>query len=297
MKTINNIAVHDNDECFIAMLKGYCYANNITVTEFDFNRDGINELEKIKPALIVVPLDLVSTANKSIETGLLRRTRASCQVKICGINKNSTDIFAAGLSGGVDMIINNPFDIGEIDAYLKKTFLLNSCLTEKRRERERRSFTDRRSIQSNSNGYDGYKVTRNPGYHHKAVNPVFEDFQIDHRNRCVLLKGQKIDLTPKEFELVELLSTDVDRIFMADEIIKHLWPKNNKATKSDLYQYMHLLRKKIEKDPNNPQWIMTVKGYGYKLNIGNSEEIEQGSSRFLGADLFVDIINQPCRLE
>jgi len=47
---------------------------------------------------------------------------------------------------------------------------------------------------------------------------------------------------------------------MTDEIIKHLWPENNRATKSDLYQYMHLLRKKIEKDPNNPQWIMTVKG-------------------------------------
>ena len=82
----------------------------------------------------------------------------------------------------------------------------------------------------------------------------------------------KIDLTPKEFELVVLLSTDVNRIFMADEIIKHLWPENNRATKSDLYQYMHLLRKKIEKDPNNPQWIVTVKGFGYKLNIGDDTE-------------------------
>ena len=242
------------------MLKGYCYANNIAMTEVVFDRDGINEVVKLTPALIVVPLDLVNTANKSFEIALLRRARANGQIKICGLNKNSTDIISAGLSGWIDVIINYPFDIGEIDGYLKK---INSCLTERRRHKDRRSSTDRRSIESNSNGNDGYKETRNSG---------FKDFQIDQRNRCVFLKGHKVDLTPKEFELVELLSTDVDRIFMADEIIKHLWPENNRATKSDLYQYMHLLRKKIEKDPNNPQWIMNVKGFGYKLNIGNSRD-------------------------
>ncbi|MDD1623886.1 MAG: winged helix-turn-helix domain-containing protein [Methylococcaceae bacterium] len=260
MKTLNNIAVFDNDKSFLAMLKGYCYANNIAMTEVVFDRDGINEVVKLTPALIVVPLDLVNTANKSFEIALLRRARANGQIKICGLNKNSTDIISAGLSGWIDVIINYPFDIGEIDGYLKK---INSCLTERRRHKDRRSSTDRRSIESNSNGNDGYKETRNSG---------FKDFQIDQRNRCVFLKGHKVDLTPKEFELVELLSTDVDRIFMADEIIKHLWPENNRATKSDLYQYMHLLRKKIEKDPNNPQWIMNVKGFGYKLNIGNSRD-------------------------
>lgn len=134
MKPLNSIAVFDNDECFIALLKGYCYANNITMTEFDFNSDGFNELEKIKPSLIVVPLDLVST---HLETGLLRQACASCEVKICGVKKNSTDNFSAGLAGGVDIIINNPFDIGEIDRYLKQNFLLNSHLTEKRRNMEK----------------------------------------------------------------------------------------------------------------------------------------------------------------
>lgn len=62
---------------------------------------------------------------------------------------------------------------------------------------------------------------------------------------------------------------------MADEIIDHLWPENNRATKSDLYQYMYLLRKKIEIDTNNPQWIITVKGFGYKLNIDHHEEAHE----------------------
>ena len=282
MKKINNIAVFDNDKCFLAMLKGYCYANNIAMTEVDFNLDGINEVEKLKPALIVVPLDLVSIENKSFETGLLRRASARGQIKICGLNKNSNDIISAGSSGWIDVIIKNPFDIGEIDGYLKRTFLLNSSLIEKRRYKERRSFTDRRSIEYINIGDDGYNVTKNPGNLHIAGKPSYKDFQIDQRNRCVFLKGHKVDLTPKEFELIELLLTDVDRIFMSDEIIKHLWPESNRATKSDLYQYMHLLRKKIEKDPNNPQWILNVKGFGYKLNIGNSEEMHKEAVRLHG---------------
>ena len=275
MKTISNIAVFDNDKCFLAMLKGYCYANNIAMTEVDFNLDGINEVEKLKPTLIAVPLDWVNSPNKSFETALLRRVATSGQVKICVLNKNSTELISAGLSGWIDVIINNPFDVREIDAYLKKTSLFHNCLTEKRRYSERRSFTDRRSIEFNSNGDDGYKETRKSDYQHEAGNPGFKNFRIEQLKKSVYFSGHKVDLTPKEFELVELLSTDVGRIFMADEIINHLWPESNRATKSDLYQYMHLLRKKIEKDPNNPQWIMTIKGFGYKLNIGDSEEMHQ----------------------
>jgi DNA-binding response OmpR family regulator len=276
MKIINNIVVFDNDKYFLALLKGYCYANHIAMAEVDFNIDVINELEKSKPALIVVPLDLVSSANKSHETNLLRRAAASGDVKICGLNKNSTDIISTGLSDWIDVIINNPFDIGEIDDYVKKNFfLLNTRLAEKRIHLERRSDTDRRSTGLFDKVDGGYKEPKNPGYRHNAENPGVKGFQIDQRNKCVLLKGQKIDLTPKEFELIELLLTDVNRTFMAKEIINHLWPENNRATKSDLYQYMHLLRKKIEKDPNNPQWIMTVKGFGYRLNIDDSGEMGQ----------------------
>ncbi|MGZ8190848.1 MAG: winged helix-turn-helix domain-containing protein [Methylococcaceae bacterium] len=278
MKTITNIAVFDDDKYFLAMLKGYCYANKIAMAEFEFNIEGINEAEKLKPVLIIIPLDYVNSANKQIETALLKRVHRNGQVKICCLIKNSADIISSGLSGWIDVIINNPFDIGEIDDYLKKTFILNGRLIEDRRHGDRRSvfITEKQHSDSNSNGNDGYddgyKENKNPGCQNETGNSEFKDFLIDHRNKCVILKGHKVYLTPKEFELVELLSTDIDRIFMADEIINHLWPENNRATKADLYQYMHLLRKKIEQDPNNPQWIMNVKGFGYKLNLVQQDD-------------------------
>jgi DNA-binding response OmpR family regulator len=186
---------------------------------------------------------------------------ASDLVKICGLIKSPDDIAIAESLKWLDVVITNPLDVAEIDAYLKKTFLLNGRLIE-----ERRTGMERRRIENNGQIDESAAERRAAGSQREAENSLFTGFRIDQRNKCVFLKDHKVDLTPKEFELVKLLSTDVDRIFKADEIISHLWPESDRATKSDLYQYMHLLRKKIEKDANNPQWIMNVKGFGYKLN-------------------------------
>ena len=121
MKKINNIAVFCNDKCILALLKGYCYANNINMIVVDFNLNGINEVAKQKPDLILIPLDWVIVNNK-IETNLLRQVAAYGLVKICGLNTNLNQITSFELSEWIDEIINNPFDIEEIAGYLKKTF-------------------------------------------------------------------------------------------------------------------------------------------------------------------------------
>ena len=264
MKKINNIAVFCNDKCILALLKGYCYANNINMIVVDFNLNGINEVAKQKPDLILVPLDWVIVDSK-IETNLLRQVAAYSLVKICCLNTNLNQITSFELSEWIDEIINNPFDIEEIAGYLKKTFL-DTCLNENNRRYQERRTIGRRSIEFKNNGDDGYGVPRNQEYQHEVSVPEFINFKIDQRSKCVLINGDKVCLTPKEFELIEFLISDIDRIFKNDEIINRLWPENHRATKSDLYQYMYLLRKKIEKDHNSPQFIMTVRGVGYKLN-------------------------------
>lgn len=280
MKTINSIAVFDNDPCFLAMLKGYCYANDFDLTVAKFDLDGINEVEKLKPDLIVVPLDWVTPVSKSLEADLLRRLTINNGAKVCAVNETSSDIVSSGLSDWLDAIINNPADPREIDGYIKNQCLFSDDICENRQSEERRSFAERRQSKFNNSFDDGY----NPYHVQEGENSVSKDFRIDQRNKKVFLKGNRIDLTPKEFELIELLLTDVDRIFKADEIIHHLWPENKRATKSDLYQYMHLLRKKIEKDPTNPKWIMNVKGFGYKLNSANCEDFCKSSHpQLLGA--------------
>lgn len=281
MKTISNLVVFDDDKYLLALLKGYCYANNIALIPSRFDMEDIKELEQLFPAIVVIPVDLLNAANKSLEIALLRRICATGQVKIFGLAKDPSQGISANLSNCIDVIISNPFDISEFGGYINKFMLLINNINERRTQGERRSF-ERRSYMgrrspefnlNNHNGYHEHHETSRLSHFNGAVNHGIKELQIDQRKKCLFLKGQKIDLTPKEFELIELLATDVDRIFTADEIINHLWPDSNRATKSDLYQYMHLLRKKLENDPDNPQWILTVKGFGYKLNVDSPEKI------------------------
>ena len=131
---------------------------------------------------------------------------------------------------------------------------------------KRRSFTESKSIEFKNGIGDGYKISINQNSQHNAEESELTSLRIDKNSKCLLLNGIQVSLTPKEFELMEFLLSDINRVFKNSEIINHLWPESNRATKSDLYQYMHLLRKKIEKDPNNPRIIKTARGFGYKIN-------------------------------
>ncbi|WP_024298350.1 winged helix-turn-helix domain-containing protein [Methylomicrobium lacus] len=275
MQEIRKIMNFYNDQYFLFMLKGYCYSNNIQMTEASFDIDGINEIASFNPELIFIPLDLINaTEDMSHEAALLRQACKSREIKICGLNGKSCDTALEETPAWIDMIINNPLDIVEIDSFIKKTVLCGSCFTERRINSERRVFPDRRlDTRFNESRYDESKAieVRDPAYpHHAAGNMELAEFHIDSRNKSLFLKGHKIDLTPKEFDLIEYLSTDLDRIFTPEEIIKYLWPKNDRATKSDLYQYIHLLRKKIENVHDNQKLILTIKGFGYRLNVSKN---------------------------
>jgi DNA-binding response OmpR family regulator len=283
MKKINTIMVLDDDQYFLAQLKGYCCARNIGIEALEYNWKGILNAEKLKPDLIAVSLESVFSIRKQPETDSLKALSAQENIKIIAFNKHSTCYNTDGLIDWIDTVIENPYDISEIDAYLKKSNLIdNSDTTDFIGNRENRSGSDRRRIKITNHGEIIYSDRRDKGDRRScwASRKIREfdsksdtsdqQFKIDQRNKCLFVKGQKIELTPKEFELLLFLSTDVDRVFTAEEIINHLWPESQRATKSDLYQYMHLLRKKIEPDPNSPQWIRNVKGFGYKLDMGNS---------------------------
>jgi DNA-binding response OmpR family regulator len=161
-------------------------------------------------------------------------------------------------------ILNIPLDVSQLDAYLCDKFKHHQHFLPEHRNRARRTVNDRRLLMmAQDNGVGNHQAQ------HSIDAGSIAPFQIDHRSKCVLFNGESLHLTRKEFELFELLANDPDRVFLTDEIICHLWPKNNRASKSDLYQYMHLLRKKIESDANTPHWLLTVKGFGYKLNVAD----------------------------
>jgi len=88
---------------------------------------------------------------------------------------------------------------------------------------------------------------------------------IDEAGKTILIEGRALDLSPKEYELLRLLASNPGRTLSAQEIITEVWPDLQRASAADVHQYVHMLRRKVESDPKQPRWIITVRGFGYKL--------------------------------
>jgi pSer/pThr/pTyr-binding forkhead associated (FHA) protein len=100
----------------------------------------------------------------------------------------------------------------------------------------------------------------------KRVRAVEEALRLDSRAKEVYIQGRLLDppLTVKEFQLLELLYTHKGQVISKDEIARSVWDY-------EVYDYnaidalVYRLRQRIETDPGNPRYLVTVRGFGYKL--------------------------------
>ena len=91
------------------------------------------------------------------------------------------------------------------------------------------------------------------------------DLRLDRNRHQVTVAGAPVVLSPKEYNLLILLASEPGRVFSSDEIIAHLWPGSSRAAASDVKQYIHLLRSKLDKTAHLSDPIENVKGFGYRL--------------------------------
>lgn len=92
-----------------------------------------------------------------------------------------------------------------------------------------------------------------------------ETIIIDMIQRSVSVRGESVELTPREFDLLRVLVENVGRVVSARELLRQAWDMEYEQAKDNLKPYIHYLRKKIEEDPAAPQWIVTVRGVGYRF--------------------------------
>jgi DNA-binding response OmpR family regulator len=101
----------------------------------------------------------------------------------------------------------------------------------------------------------------------EGVTPPMKvgDLQIDIRKREVRIKEEVIELTPTEFRLLAVLAEHTGEAVSQDDLITKVWGDNRVKSGSALRRYIWLLRGKIETEPDDPQRLVTVRGYGYRL--------------------------------
>lgn len=97
-------------------------------------------------------------------------------------------------------------------------------------------------------------------------NIIFHHMQIDKANRQVFIKGEKINLTPKEYEILLYFINKTGQVLSRDDIVNDIWGKGSIYSWSrSLDVHIKNLRQKIEINPKNPDIVKTVSGVGYKI--------------------------------
>jgi len=93
----------------------------------------------------------------------------------------------------------------------------------------------------------------------------FAGLEIDPRARRVVVHGQEVDLTAREFDLLHFLTRHPDQVFSRDQLMDRVWgfPYYNDTTTVTVH--VRRLRAKIEAEASKPQWVQTVWGVGYRF--------------------------------
>jgi len=78
--------------------------------------------------------------------------------------------------------------------------------------------------------------------------------------------GARVDLTPLEFQILELLASEPGRAWSRNDLLDRVWSTEYEGYQRNIDPHINRLRKKLEADPKNPHYVLTVRGVGYKLN-------------------------------
>lgn len=103
----------------------------------------------------------------------------------------------------------------------------------------------------------------------EAVNQIgLGTLIVDVDRRDALRNGQPVHLTEREFELLHLLARNREKALATDWIFENVWGFDSEMGLKTLAVYIRRLRRKIEDDPDTPRFLLTVRGFGYKLTAG-----------------------------
>jgi len=92
------------------------------------------------------------------------------------------------------------------------------------------------------------------------------DLSIEVSKRKVSLRGERIDLTPKEFDLLHLLASHPGKTYTREQLLNILWGYQYNGYEHTVNSHINRLRSKIEPDISKPKYILTSWGVGYRFN-------------------------------
>ena len=223
------LVVEDNDE-----LRSYLVSSLSSIYNVQACANGKEALIIIKeywPELVLS--DIMMPEMDGITA--LRAIREKSNVPVILITAKSEDADKVlGLDVGADDYITKPFNILEVKARMK-AILRRNAVTEK-------------------------KAAKN-----NIINAG--DMKIDCDSRNLYIAGRPINLTAKEFDLLELLAVNPGKVYSRDNLLKAVWGQDYSGDGRTVDVHMRRLREKIEDNPSEPKYVHTKWGVGYYFNV------------------------------
>jgi DNA-binding response OmpR family regulator len=96
------------------------------------------------------------------------------------------------------------------------------------------------------------------------------DIEVDPARHTVRRAHSEVELTAKEFEVLQLLKNASGRVLSRQSIFDHVWGDSHHGTLRTIDNFVSQLRSKLESDPAEPRYLITVRGVGYRLDLSGS---------------------------
>ena len=96
----------------------------------------------------------------------------------------------------------------------------------------------------------------------------FGAYTLDVTARSLTQAGQAVEVSPKEFALLHFLLQRAGQALSREEILNRVWGHDRSVTPRSIDRFVATLRRKIEKDPHHPEFILTAREFGYKFEPG-----------------------------
>lgn len=228
MTTKQRVLVVDDEADIRSVVELYLRREGFEVETAADGEAAINAVMSRQPDLIV--LDLMMPKMSGYEVTRAVREQFNIPIIMLTSREEESDKIV-GLEMGADDYVTKPFSPRELAARVKA-------------------------------------VLRRGGPSDESKKPAVISsgaMQIDPTTRLVTLGEREIELTVKEFDLLMLMAKNPGQVFSRDEILNKVWGYDFYGDTSTVTVHIRRLREKIEADPANPEYVLTVWGVGYKF--------------------------------
>ncbi len=223
--TSANILVVDDEPQIRRTLRTTLSFRGYVITEASTGEEALELVRKQKPDLILLDVNLPGISG--IETCReIRRTTDTPIIMLTVRNAERDKVVA--LDAGADDYVTKPFGIEELLARVRAS------------------------------------LRRHPS---AEATPAFQskDFAVDFEQRRVTVTGEEVHLAPKEFEVLKQLITNQGKPVSHRRLLQSVWGPEYGEETENLRVVINQLRKKIEKDPSQPKYILTEPWVGYRF--------------------------------